>query len=249
MAHLHTKIKKGRPYYYVRETARVGGRSKVVNQVYLGSADRIMEMVLARDQIDISKLQIQEYGSLFLANLVESYVGASEIINSVAEEEENGKSPSIGEYFLFSVFNRMIEPRSKEALSKWYKNFAVHWIRPIDVDALNSRMYWKKWDNLSTEQLQEIAYRFFHKVNSLVPLESDCLLFDTTNYFTYMDSKTSSELASGAKTRTASTGCARSVWPYCFPGTPVSLSFTENMRATAMTPSFSLGYWKKCIRP
>jgi transposase len=160
-----------------------------------------MEMALARDQIDISKLQIQEYGSLFLANLVESYVGASEIINSVAEEEENGKSPSIGEYFLFSVFNRMIEPRSKEALSKWYKNFAVHWIRPIDVDALNSRMYWKKWDNLSSEQLQKIAYLFFHKVNSLVPLESDCLLFDTTNYFTYMDSKTSSELAARGKNK------------------------------------------------
>ena len=173
----------------------------MVNQVYLGSADRIMEMALARDHIDISKLQIQEYGSLFLANLVESYVGASEIINSVAEEEENGESPSIGEYFLFSVFNRMIEPKSKEALSKWYKDFAVHWIRPVDVDALNSRMYWKKWSLLSSEQLKEIAYRFFQKVNSLVPLESDCLLFDTTNYFTYMDSKTSSELAARGKNK------------------------------------------------
>ena len=201
MAHLHTKIKKGRPYYYVRETARVGGRSKVVNQVYLGSADRIMEIALSRDQVNISNLQIKEYGSLFLANLVEGYVGASDIINSVVGEKENGNSPSIGEYFLFSVFNRMIEPRSKEALSKWYKDFAVHWIRPIDVDALNSRMYWKKWDQLSSEQIQKIAYRFFHKVNSLVPLESDCLLFDTTNYFTYMDSKTSSNLAVRAKNK------------------------------------------------
>ena len=198
---MHTKMKKGRPYYYVRETPRIGGRSKVVNQVYLGSADRIMEMALNRDQPKLSNLQTKEYGSLFLANLVESYIGVSDIINSVATDSKNGKSPSIGEYFLFSVFNRMIEPRSKEALSEWYKNFPVHWIHPIDEDALNSKMYWKKWGQLSSEQLQKIAYSFFQKVNSLEPLGSDCLLLDTTNYFTYMDSKTSSDLAARAKNK------------------------------------------------
>ena len=44
MAHIHKKMKKGRPYYYVRETARVNGKPRVVNQVYLGSPERIMKM-------------------------------------------------------------------------------------------------------------------------------------------------------------------------------------------------------------
>ena len=201
MAHLHKKMKKGKPYYYVRETARVGGRSKVVNQVYLGSADKIMEMALSREKTDISKLDIQEFGSLFIANLVENYIGISDIIDSVVTDSEKSKSPSIGEYFLFSVFNRMIEPKSKEALSQWYKNLAVHQIRPVDVEALNSRMYWKKWSQLSIEDIQKIAYLFFEKVHTLEPLRSDCLLFDTTNYFTYMDSKTESKLAVRGKNK------------------------------------------------
>jgi len=201
MAHLHKKMKKGRPYYYVRETARVGGRSKVVNQVYLGSADKIMEMALSQGKLDISELQIKEFGSLFLANLMENYIGISNIIDSVATDSEKGKSPSVGEYFLFSVINRMIEPRSKEALSKWYKDLAVHQIRPVDVNALNSKMYWKKWSQLSVEQIQEIAHSFFAKVNTLEPLRSDCLMFDTTNYFTYMDSKTASQLAVRGKNK------------------------------------------------
>ena len=39
MASLTKKIVNGRPYYYLRETARVGGRVKVVRQVYLGRAE------------------------------------------------------------------------------------------------------------------------------------------------------------------------------------------------------------------
>ena len=45
MAHLHKKMKKGRPYYYVREMARVDGKPKVTNQIYLGSPERIIEVV------------------------------------------------------------------------------------------------------------------------------------------------------------------------------------------------------------
>ena len=41
MAHLHKKIKKGRPYYYVREIGRVKGKTTVLNQVYLGSPEKI----------------------------------------------------------------------------------------------------------------------------------------------------------------------------------------------------------------
>jgi len=42
MAHLHKKTKNGNTYYYVREIARVNGKPKVVNQVYLGTAEKIM---------------------------------------------------------------------------------------------------------------------------------------------------------------------------------------------------------------
>jgi len=41
MAHFHIKTKKGRPYLYVREIARVDGKPKVVSQVYIGSPERV----------------------------------------------------------------------------------------------------------------------------------------------------------------------------------------------------------------
>jgi hypothetical protein len=44
MAHIIKKMKNGRPYYYVRETARVDGKPRVVTQIYLGTIERILEM-------------------------------------------------------------------------------------------------------------------------------------------------------------------------------------------------------------
>ena len=44
MAHFHVKKKKGRPYLYVREIARVDGRPKVVSQIYIGSPQRVAGM-------------------------------------------------------------------------------------------------------------------------------------------------------------------------------------------------------------
>ena len=57
MAHIHKKMKKGRPYYYVRETARVDGKPRVVNQVYLGSPERLLEMATSAGSIE--RLQVQ----------------------------------------------------------------------------------------------------------------------------------------------------------------------------------------------
>jgi hypothetical protein len=110
MAHIHKKMKKGRPYYYVRETARVDGKPRVVNQVYLGSPERLLEMATFTGNIE--RLQVQEYGSLLLADLIEKEIGFAGIVDEVVGRDEKKTVPSIGEYFLYAVYNRMIDARS-----------------------------------------------------------------------------------------------------------------------------------------
>ena len=69
MAHLHKKMKKGRPYYYVREMGRVGGKLKVIEQIYLGSPERIKELATS-DKGTCKNILLQELGALWLANLM-----------------------------------------------------------------------------------------------------------------------------------------------------------------------------------
>jgi transposase len=202
MAHLHKKMKKGRPYYYVREIARVDGKPKVVNQVYIGGVERILELATGAAQGGVPvRLQAQEFGALWLAQHIESKVGLAGIIDALVPQAANEKGPSVGEYFLYCVFNRLIDAASKRALPDWFQSTAIRHIRPVDTDALTSQRFWKKWERVGEADLEAIAKALFHRLAELEPPRSDCFMFDTTNYFTYMASDTQSDLAKRGKNK------------------------------------------------
>ncbi len=194
MAHFHVKKKRGRPYLYVREIARVDGKPKVVSQVYIGSPEKVAALAKGETSGEV-RLRVEEFGALFAANLMDKGIDLAGIVDSVIPRGPKETGPSVGEYFLYSVLNRMVEARSKHSLADWYAHTAIQQIRPTDISALTSQRYWEKWERVSEEDLSEISRRFFQKVAELEMPRADCLLFDTTNYYTYMASKTPSELA------------------------------------------------------
>ncbi len=200
MAHIHKKMKNGRPCYYVREMARVDGKPKVVNQVYLGSSERILQMATGGRGEPI-RICAQEFGALWLANLTEHDIGLVSIIDDVLPRKGIEKGPSIGEFFLYSVFNHMIDSCSKRSLADWYRGTAVQSIRPVDLEALTSQRFWEKWDRVKKKDIEDIASRFFDKIIRLTQPGSGCVLFDTTNYYTFMASDTDSELAKRGKNK------------------------------------------------
>jgi len=200
MPHLHKKIKKGRPYYYLREMARVDGKPKVINQIYLGSPQRLMEMARAQQSPNI-KLQVQEFGALWLANQIDQEVDLAGIVDSVIPAGKKEKGPSVGEYFLYAVLNRLVDSCSKRAFPQWFKETAIAQIRPVDYQSLTSQRFWDKWDRVDEKQIQEINGLFFKKITAMAPPGQGCFLFDTTNYYTYLATETESDLAKRAKNK------------------------------------------------
>jgi transposase len=201
MAHLHKKNKGGRVYYYIRESTSVGGKTVITNQVYLGTLEKILEMATTATEAGVQKVQAQEFGALWLANLIEKEVGVVGIIDSVVGTRARPSGPSVGEYFLYAAFNRMVDAKSKRALPDWFKASAIQSIRPVEIKALNSDRFCKTWGKVSQQQVQEIASKLFSRLAELEPAKSDCFLFDTTNYYTYMASQTESELANRGKSK------------------------------------------------
>lgn len=193
-------MKKGRPYYYVRETARVDGKPKVVNQIYLGTIERIRELAMGKG-FECKKLAVQEFGALWLANLIDGEVGLVSLIDSVIARGPKESGPTVGEYFLYAVYNRMVDACSKRALPQWYEHTAIQSIRPVEIEQLDSRRFWEKWDRVSEKDIQRIASLFFTKITGIERPASGCFLFDTTNYYTYMASRTESELAARGKNK------------------------------------------------
>jgi len=200
MAHFHIKTKKGRPYLYVREIARVGGKPTVVSQVYIGSPERVAGLVGGAGEAAV-KLKVEEFGALWLASLIEHDVDLVGMIDQVVVRGIREEGPSVGEYFLYCVWNRMCEATSKHRLAQWYERTAVQQIRPVVLGELTSQRYWEKWDRVSEDALREIARRFFARVWELEVPDADCFLFDTTNYYTFMASDTPSALAQRGKNK------------------------------------------------
>lgn len=200
MAHFHIKKKKGRPYLYVREIARVDGKPKVVSQIYIGAPERVAELASGQDD-HIQNLKVEEFGALWLAQQIDKDIDISGIIDDVIPRADRETGPSIGEYFLYCIFNRMVEAVSKNQLAKWYQRTAIQHIRPVDMDELTSKRYWEKWDRIDEQTLQKISRAFFERLWQLESPKADCLLFDTTNYYTFMASQTPSELARRGKNK------------------------------------------------
>ena len=200
MAHFHIKTKKGRPYLYVREIARVDGKPKVISQIYIGSPEKVAGL-LGGKEADILNLKVEEFGSLWLAYQIDRDIDLCGIVDSAVPRAERETGPSVGEYFLYCVLNRMVQAVSKNKLADWFRKTAIQHIRPVDLDELTSKRYWEKWDRVNESDLNTIARQFFERIWQVETPSADCLLFDTTNYYTYMASQTDSELAQRGKNK------------------------------------------------
>ena len=163
MAHFHVKKKKGRPYLYVREIARVDGKPKVVSQIYIGSPERVAGLASGTEKGPV-RIKVEEFGALWLAQQMDQDIGLAAIIDNIVPRAARETGPTIGEYFLYCVWNRMVEAVSKNRLSRWYGRTAVQQIRPVDIGELTSKRYWEKWDRVSEKALQTMAQTFFKRI-------------------------------------------------------------------------------------
>ena len=174
MAHLYKKVKKGHEYYYIRETQRVYGKPTTINQVYLGTADKV-ETLLGR-----GGFSPKEFGSIFALNELDKDLDLAGIVNEILPPKKRTKGPSLGELVFYAALNRAIAPTSKRQLATWYETTDIQRIRPLRLESLNSQNFWNHWDRISENDLERIAVTFFRKVNSLLPSGDRQLVIEAT---------------------------------------------------------------------
>ena len=186
----------------MRETHRVGKKVQVKWQKYLGTAETILNKLEEAERLGRpARLKTESFAALFLADILEQQFDTIGIVDSIVPRARKEKGPTVGEYFFYAWANRLIAPKSKRALENWYRKTAIEHIRPVDLKQLTSERYWEKWERVSKKQVDEIGKVFVQKLWSQHQQSSESLLFDTTNYFTYMASKTKSELAVRGKNK------------------------------------------------
>src|SRR3989442_10406082 len=115
MASLTKKLINGRPYYYLRETGRVGGKRRVVRTPSLGRA----EDILARLEQGSEPLRVESrsFGAVAAALKLARELGLAEAIDRACGSRGR---PSVGTYIALAAVNPAVSAPSKRAFPHWY---------------------------------------------------------------------------------------------------------------------------------
>ena len=138
MVFLRKKLVNGKPYWYVVESARVDGKVKTIFQVYLGSAEKILEMKRQCEALPYDKLRSFGYGKLAALLHVNEELGFIDIVNKHTDKKLiNGLS--VGEYLLLDVIGKSHGVLSENGIEEWFKKspLAFMWNFPHKLNCQN----------------------------------------------------------------------------------------------------------------
>jgi len=187
MASLTKKVVNGRPYYYRRETARVGGRVKVVRQVYLGRAEDLERRLeqTAEPRAVISR----SFGAVAAAlKLCRELEVVDAIDRAVGDAGGRRGRLSVGEMIMLAAINRACKPRSKRQLGDWHQRTALARLLPAEPRALASQRFWDAMHVVSEEAIAAAETAIVRRCIDRYGIELRPLIYDTTNFATFIDS-------------------------------------------------------------
>lgn len=194
MASITHKIVNGSKYYYGRICKRVNGKPRIVQTIYLGTVERMMQNAQSSENIPKAKeVRIAELGATAALFDIAKRLEFVEIIDRIVSKRDQG--PSVGQFMLIASINRASKPTSKTAIADWFEKTIGPRIFGIKPSQLSSQAFWNHMSLLSKEKLIEIENNLLKVLIKEFKIDLNCLLYDGTNFYTYINTKTESELA------------------------------------------------------
>jgi transposase len=186
MASLYKKVISGKPYWYLREMARVDGKPKMVSERYLGTAAEIEALLDAREAAVLPERTRHLHfgavaavwgllGDLDVAGLIDQHAPAVP-----------GLPLSPGTYLSLAVLNRVVDPCSKSGFTDWWKTTAGDRFTRISASTLDSRRFWDAMHAIPAGALPEIEHAVAVRVCQRFGLDTSSVALDMTNFATFI---------------------------------------------------------------
>jgi len=194
MASLTKKKIGNNAYWYARECAWVDGKPKIVWQKYLGKADDIIEKVVGKPEIpDPRKVVLCEFGAVAACFAMSQRIKLREIIDRHVPKRRQGLT--VGTYLELATLNRVVAPTSKTGFAEWYDSTTLPRLIPADKRQLTSQRFWDHMGYVNEDEIRSIETELVAHIVREFGLNLRRLLYDATNFYTYISTQTESELA------------------------------------------------------
>ena len=193
MATIQSKTSRGHKYWYIVESKRVNGKPRPIVLAYLGKADGLLKRL--KGITSGIRLKSYSHGGVGALLKMASGLDVVTIINKYIESKRyyRPKKPmsnnlTAGITLLLAAIGRVCMPTSKRGWQSWARTTTLQYLLRCSLSKLDSQHFWDLMDALPVDNIPKVEADILANVFKIYNIESDSLFFDTTNFFTYIDS-------------------------------------------------------------
>jgi transposase len=196
MPSLVAKKKGNKLYYYVVESARVEGKPRIVHQAYLGTAEKLAEMVRDRTAPIPLAASTREFGLPAALWTAAQQTGVWDLLASLWPTPRSGPSPA--HYLLLAALHRICQPGPKTEVAEWYRTSILSALWEFPAERFTSQAFWDAFEQILPESqearspaddpLEQAQLRLLGLWKEKQLVSRRLLAYDTTNFYTYIAS-------------------------------------------------------------
>jgi transposase len=196
MPSLVAKKKGNKLYYYVVESARVEGKPRIVHQAYLGTAEKLAEMVRDRTAPIPLAASTRDFGLPAALWAAAQHTGVWDLLASLWPRPRSGPSPA--HYLLLAALHRICQPGPKTEVAEWYRTSILSAWWEFPAERFTSQAFWDAFEQILPESpealsaaddpLEQAQLRLLGLWKEKQLVSRRLLAYDTTNFYTYIAS-------------------------------------------------------------
>lgn len=190
MATLQKRKSHGQNYWYIVESRRVNGKPRPVTLAYLGKAEDLLSRLNNQKSFDVKSYT---HGDTYSLCKVAQELDVIDIINKHILPTKTGEKPkrdelTVGASLLLAAIGRACRPTSKMGWHDWATETSLEISLSQSLKKLDSQHFWDQMNAVSDESIEKIESELVKMLVDKSGIKLDSLFFDTTNFFTFIDS-------------------------------------------------------------
>ena len=192
MATIQAKTSRGHKYWYIVESRRVNGKPRPVVLAYLGKPLDLLRRL--QGLAGPFKVKSYAHGAVAALLKVVAELQVVELINAhvKAQRPYFAEKPlrhrlTVGMTLVLAAIGRACMPTSKQGWWSWAKTTSCEFLLRVALSKVDSQHFWDLMDSLPEDAIPAIERELLQRIQLRYQLSSDTLTFDTTNFYTFID--------------------------------------------------------------
>ena len=190
MASIQVRVSRGKKYWSIVESRRINGQPRTVILEYLGTASSLLLRLRSGSSFAVRSYSHGDSAALINAAIELDIVS---IINKHIPQNRKMTKPTrdgltVGASLLLAAVGRACHPTSKLGWYDWCQGTSLEYCLKRQFKDLDSQHFWDQMNALPVNTIAAIEDEIVKKLVQIYGIKLDCLFFDTTNFFTFIDS-------------------------------------------------------------